>query len=64
MVNQQERRVPITVVSLLKKSRGRIQIRIAETRMQITNATINGKRYEVANSLGRGRYVMKEADRD
>jgi hypothetical protein len=43
---------------------GRIRVKIAETKVNLTRLTHNGKTYETSRNLGRGRYVMKEASNE
>lgn len=54
--------VQIHVQRIENLSRGRMKVKIAETNLSLGVMTHQGKQYEVASSLGRGRYIMKPLD--
>jgi len=56
-----QQNIRVNVQRLEQIGPGRIKVKIAETSANINTLTHNGKIYETAKNLGRGRYIMKEA---
>lgn len=55
-------RIKINVVRLEQMGRGRVKVKIDDTKSNIIDMNHNGKDYVVMRNLGRGRYIMREIE--
>lgn len=53
--------IPLTIQHIEKLSRGRFRVKLAENDIGLNNMRINNRDYDVVQSLGRGRFVIRAA---
>lgn len=61
--NKKNDHVPITVQKIQSIGGGRYRVKIAQTKENLVNMTIDGRKYKVLRNLGRGRYVAVKGER-
>lgn len=60
---ENDKRVTVHVKEAQPLSRRRLWVKIKENDIKLSGITHQGKDYVVSNSLGRGRYIMKEVEK-
>jgi len=53
--------IPLTINHIEKLSRGRFKVKLAENDIGLNNMRINNRDYDVVQSLGRGRFIVRAA---
>lgn len=53
--------IPLTIKHVEKLSRGRFKVKLAENNIGLKDMRINDRDYDVIQSLGRGRFIVRAA---
>lgn len=58
---EKKKSIPLNIKHVEKLSRGRFRVKLAENDIGLNNMRINNRDYDVVQSLGRGRFIVRAA---